>query len=405
MRFPLCRSVGLGGLLFAALAIAACAPKPVVVEPPLERLPVADYPDFHDQAAYERLGQSIAMSLVYLRKLPPGRTVPFGEDAYTVAHLIRSLETFSALIDQDPGPRQLNRMIREKFRVYRAAGRMESKKVLFTGYYTPVLQGSLAPSADFPVPVHSRPKDLVEIDLSLFAPDLEGRRIVGRYAGQTVTPYPDRAGIGREPGFERIAPPVAWARDEIDLFMMMVQGSGTVALENGDLIHLQFAGSNGRPYRSIGRLLIDQGKIHPDEMSMQAIRAYLRQNPGEVRAVLDHNPRYIFFQRISQGPLGALGVPLTPMRSLAVDRQLFPPAALAFVSLPVPKIDAQGAIQHWVPYDGFALAQDAGSAITGPGRADLFWGTGLQAEVAAGHLRHAGALYFLVLAPTANLPE
>jgi membrane-bound lytic murein transglycosylase A len=93
------------------------------------------------------------------------------------------------------------------------------------------------------------------------------------------------------------------------------------------------------------------------------------------------------------------------MRSLAVDRQLFPPAALAFVSLPIPQIDAQGTIQQWVPYDGFALAQDAGSAITGPGRADLFWGTGLQAEVAAGHLRHAGALYFLVLDPTANPPE
>jgi membrane-bound lytic murein transglycosylase A len=297
----------LAGLLFGAGVLAACAPKPVIAPPPLERLAPADYPDFHDALAFDHLDRGIAMSLAYLRKLPPDRLVPFGEDTYAVAHLIRSLETFSALIARDPGPRLLNRMIREQFRVYRAAGRMESKKVLFTGYYTPVLQGSVAPSADFAVPVHSRPKDLVEIDLSLFAPDLEGRRIVGRYAGQTVTPYPDRAGIGREPGFDRIAPPVAWVHDEIDLFMMMVQGSGTVALENGDLIQLQFAGSNGRPYRSIGRLLIDQGKIHPDEMSMQAIRAYLRQNPGEVRTVLDHNPRYIFFRRIPQGPLGALG--------------------------------------------------------------------------------------------------
>ncbi|MBR9980364.1 MAG: MltA domain-containing protein, partial [Desulfatitalea sp.] len=248
----------------------------------------------------------------------------------------------------------------------------------------------------------SRPSDLLDIDLTPFDPDLTGRRIVGRLEGRTVVPYPDRAAIGRDSRFARIAPPVAWVADEIDLFMMMVQGSGKIDLGNGDRLHLQFDGSNGRPYRSIGRLLIDQGHIDPDKMSMQAIRRHLRQNPEQVRAVLDYNPRFIFFRTIANGPLGALGVPLTPMRSVAVDRRLFPLAALAFVELPIPKVDGQGNIDEWFEHRGFALAQDTGSAITGPGRADLFWGGGVVAEVAAGHLRHPGMLYFLVLTPESD---
>lgn len=402
---PACRWHLLCWLLCALWVIAGCAPKPAIIEPALIRLPVAEYPEFRDQLAYAQLSQSIAMSLAYLRKRPPEHPIPFGEDTYTAAHLIRSLETFAAMIVDNPSPRRLNELLATHFRVYRAAGGETSKNVLFTGYYEPIMQGRTTASAQFRIPVHSRPKDLIDIDLSLFAPDLQGRRIVGRSSGQTVLPYPDRAGINQDPNFDRIAPPLAWVRDEVDLFMMMVQGSGKLEMENGEMLSVHFDGSNGRPYRSIGRLLIDQGKIDPDNMSMQAIRDYLHRNPEQIRAVLDYNPRYIFFRRVPQGPIGALGVTLTPLRSLAVDRHLFPMAALAFVTLPVPQIDPQGQIQQWEPYHGFAMAQDTGSAIKGPGRADLFWGTGASAEMAAGHLRHTGALYFLVLDPTASPPD
>ncbi len=395
------RSSLVGCLLLAVWIIAGCAPKPAIIEPALMRLAIAEYPEFRDQLGYDQLSRSITMSLVHLRKLPPERLIPFGEDTYTAAHCIRSLETFAAMIADNPSPRQLNQLLAAHFRVYRAAGGETSKSVLFTGYYEPIMLGRANASAQFSIPVHSRPKDLIDIDLSPFAPDLQGRRIVGRSSGQTVVPYPDRAIIMQDPDFNRIAPPLAWVQDEVDLFMMMVQGSGKLAMENGEMLSLHFDGSNGRPYRSIGRLLIDQGKIDPDEMSMQAIRDYLQRNPGQIRAVLDYNPRYIFFRRVPQGPIGTLGVTLTPLRSLAVDRQLFPMAALAFVTLPVPHIDSQGQIRQWEPYHGFVLAQDTGSAITGPGRADLFWGTGGTAEMAAGHLRHAGALYFLILDPTA----
>ena len=171
-------------------------------------------------------------------------------------------------------------------------------------------------------------------------------------------------------------------------------------LANGEQRHILYNGSNGRPYRSIGRLLIDKGHIPPEKMSMQAIRAYLRQHPEMSRNIMDHNPRYIFFKTAQDGPLGSLGQPLTPMRSLAVDRSIMPSAALAFITTPVPKVNTHGIIERWESYNGFALAQDAGSAIKGPGRIDLFMGHGLKAEVGAGHLKHSGELYFLILKPT-----
>ena len=380
------------------LVFASCAPpKPATIEThSLIRLDPADYPLFIDDLSYDRLSDGIDMSLIYLRKLPSERQVAFGPDSYTVAHLILSLETFAAIIKEKPAPEQLRRTLAKQFVVYQAAGN-DSGNVLFPGYYEPLLEGRQKPSAAFPVPIHSRPADLVEIDLTPFAADLKGRRIVGRYNQRTVVPYPDREQIRRQSDFNAVAPPIAWLRDEIDLFNLMVQGSGKVSLENGEVMQIGFDTSNGHPYRSIGRKLIDDGKISADRMSMQAIRDYLIRNPGEAMQIMNHNPRYIFFRRLPSGPLGALGVPLTSRRSIAVDRGLFPSAAPAFISVPLPQVDTQGVIRQWAPYSGFVLAQDAGSAITGAGRVDLFWGNGIQAEVAAGHLKHSGRLYFLVL--------
>lgn len=400
-RLPRCNvnPVRLFGLLMLAAVCAACAPKPILREPAVARIPEGEYPRFVDDADYHQLERSIDMSLTYLRKRPPQREVFFGNDRYSVAHLIRSLEAFSDVIAQRPGAGRLNRLIRERFLVYRGAGRDTTGQVLFTGYYEPLLHGGRTRSDRFPVPVHSRPKDLVEIDLSPFARDLKGRRIVGRYTGRTVVPYPDRRRIRNDTAFDRKARPIAWLRDEVDLFNLMVQGSGKIRFDDGEVMDVHFDGSNGRAYRSIGRLLIDQGRIGKDEMSMQAIRDYLKAHPEEAHSVMDHNPRYIFFRRIEKGPLGALGVSLTPLRSLAVDRKVFPMAALAFIELPVPRLDEEGLVEGWQPHHGFVLTQDTGSAITGPGRADLFWGHGPAAESAAGRLKHGGRIYLLVLKP------
>ena len=389
-----CILLGIGGML-------SCAPIPTaIVEPPaLERLSPPNYPHFEDMGRYEMLGESISQSLSYLRKLPAQRTITFGPDHYTVAHLIRSLEDFRRLIQSMPSNRELNRVIRNRYRVYLAAGGNQANEVLFTGYYEPVLEGSRKASAQYPVPIHGRPADLVEIDLSLFAPDLAGRRIQGRYTNGSVLPYPTRGEIRGKDDFNTLAPPVAWLKDEVDLLTLQIQGSGRVQFKNGDVQRIQFDSSNGRPYRSIGRRLIDQGLIAAQDMSMPAIRSYLQQHPDQLADILDHNPRYIFFKKADGDPRGALGVPLTPMRSLAVDQGLFPSAALAFFSTRFPHVNDQGVIEHWESFSSFALAQDAGSAIKGPGRVDLFTGAGRKPETAAGHLKHPGRLHFLVLKP------
>ncbi len=394
-------------VLLAACWISACAPvsgpvpKPVPPLPgtPLELLPVSEYPDFADDGGYSGLTRSIAMSLAYLGKLAQDRRILFGADSYSVGHLVRSLNYFGKIIESRPCARELNQQIRRYFLVYRSIGRQVEKDVLFTGYYEPLLRGSTTPGPRFPVPVHSRPADLLEIDLGAFAPDLKGRTIVGRYTGRSVIPYSTRGDIRGRTDFDRLAPPVVWLADEIDLFILQIQGSGRVALENGEQFNIRYDGSNGRPYQSIGRLLIDQGRIPAARMSMQAIRDYLRDNPGQAQSILDHNPRYVFFKKAGQGPLGALGQVITPLRSLAVDRSILPSAALAYISLPLPQVGPSGNIDKWMPYRGFALAQDAGSAIKGPGRIDLFMGHGRKAETAAGHLKHSGDLYFLVLNP------
>ena len=134
-------------------------------------------------------------------------------------------------------------------------------------------------------------------------------------------------------------------------------------------------------------------------MSMQAIRAYLNMHPEQMDYVFNYNPSYVFFKIEPDGPLGNINVRLTPGRSIALDRKLFPPAALAYINTQKPLIDSTGNITGWSDFSRFALNQDTGGAITGPGRADLFWGNGNYAEIAAGHLKYTGNLYFLILKP------
>jgi membrane-bound lytic murein transglycosylase A len=220
---------------------------------------------------------------------------------------------------------------------------------------------------------------------------------VGRYTDQTVVPYFDRREIEEENALVGRAEALAWVKDPVDVFFLQIQGSGKIYLDTGDVINVHYHGSNGRPYRSIGTLLIEEQKIPREEMSMQRIRSYLRNHPEEMASIFNYNPSYVFFKIESEGPLGSLNVLLTPGRSIALDRRLFPHAALAFIRTQKPVLNSAGQIDRWVSCRRFVLNQDTGGAIQGPGRADLFWGNGPYAEMAAGHLAHVGELYFLIL--------
>lgn len=387
----------------AALALAAlagCPPRPAPRVPSdLIRLAPEAVPRLVDDLGYDGLEASIAQSLAYLARLPADRTFRFGTDTYDRDHLARSLAHFRRLVADRPAPEALRRRITAAYRVYRSTGGDGDGRVLFTGYYEPVLRGCRRPGAGCRYPVYGRPADLVTIDLRPFDEDCAGRRIQGRWTGRTVVPYPDREAIETDHALAGRAPVLAWVEDPVALFFLHIQGSGRIALAEGGTLRLHYHATNGRPYRSIGRLLIDRGAIPADQMSMQAIRAYLHAHPRERDAVLAHNPSYVFFETVDAGPLGSLGVALTPGRSVATDPRHFPRGALAFVQSRKPLAAGQKEIAEWVPFSRFVLNQDTGGAIRGPGRADLFWGDGPYAELAAGHMQHPGHLYFLVRKP------
>jgi membrane-bound lytic murein transglycosylase A len=361
----------------------------------MNQISAASYPRFSDDWEYDGLAHAITKSLSYLRKIPQDRIFVFGPDRYDTLHMIKSLEYFQEYLLTNPSTRELRDFIKDNYRVYRSVGR----DVLYTGYYEPHLRGSFQQSTEYPYPIYARPHDLISIDLSRFAEKYKGEKIVGRIAGETVVPYFDRAEIETNSALGDKAAVLAWVKDPIDIFFLQIQGSGKVYLDNGTVINVHYHTTNGRPYRSIGKLLIDENKITVEEMSMQKIRSYLNEHPEEMERVFNHNPSYVFFKIESDGPLGNINVRLTPGRSIAVDRKIFPPAALTYINTKKPLIDSAGNITGWNDFSRFALNQDTGGAITGPGRADLFWGNGNYAEIAAGHLKYPGKLHFLILKP------
>jgi membrane-bound lytic murein transglycosylase A len=145
--------------------------------------------------------------------------------------------------------------------------------------------------------------------------------------------------------------------------------------------------------------MIEKGFIAREEMSMQGIRKYLTEHPEVLDEVLNSNPSYVFFRQVENGPLGSLGVLLTPGRSIALDSKIFPKGALGFISCQKPAVSNQGDIIGWTKFSRFVLNQDSGGAIKGAGRADIFWGSGPYAELTAGHLQHEGELYILIKKP------
>jgi len=389
-------------LMAAIAALIAGCPAPIKKAPQelaLVRKSGFSYPNFTDDLEFEGLEYSILKSMAYLQKVPADRIYQFGPDQYDAAHLLQSLEQFMDFIRTNPSNRDLQKFIRSNYLVYQSAGRDQEGEVLFTGYYEPHLNGRLQPDDEFRFPIYALPEDLIKIDLSAFDEKYAGESIVGRYTGETVVPYYDRREIDEQNALADKAQPLAWIKDPVDVFFLQIQGSGKIFLDTGEVINVHYNGSNGRPYRSIGKLLIDEQKIPQEEMSMQKIRSYLHEHPEEMAPVLNHNPSYVFFKLEPEGPLGYLSVLLTPGRSVALDRRIFPPAALAFIQTKKPVVDSAGQIDSWADCSRFVLNQDTGGAIRGPGRADLFWGSGPYAEIAAGHSAHRGKLFFLILKP------
>lgn len=292
-----------------------------------------------------------------------------------------------------PAPDVARLFFEANFRPFRVIpdGRAQG---FFTGYYEPEIEGSLARTDAFPVPVYARPKDLV-MENPTANSGTAGRMVDGQLA-----PYFDRAAI-EDGALEGRGLEIAYLRDPVDLFFMQIQGSGRVRLPDGRVLRLNYDGYNGYPYVPVGRLLIQRGLVPREEMSMDRIRTYMEADPDAGRALRRENPSYVFFKALDlppdAGAMGAQGVPLTGGRSLAVDRHLHTYGVPIFVEAELP-LSAPGAAD---PFRHLMIAQDTGSAIRGPARADLFFGAGREAAAIAGRIRHPGGFTLLVprLAP------
>ena len=281
------------------------------------------------------------------------------------------------------------------FRPERVAPDGARARGFVTGYYQPVVAGSLTATPDFTEPLLARPADLVSFAPGEGPPGFDPARAGARRRPDgTLEPYPARAEIEAGGGDA-----VVWLADAVEVFMIQVQGSGLVELADGRRLRLVYDGRNGQPYTSIGRGLIEAGEIGEDEMSLARLKGWLRAagvKAGERgRAWMQRNASYIFFRLALDeppggGPIGGAGLPLTPLRSIAVDRNLWSYGLPFWISARLPWREARPE-----PFGRLMIAQDTGSAILGAARADLFFGAGDEAGLRAGSIRHDADFWVL----------
>ena len=307
--------------------------------------------------------------------------------------MARRDENWKRLCDQasavDPRNEEaIRQFLGQWFQPHLVVGQGGDPEGLITGYYQPLLNGSRQRSEKYRYPLYRRPDSLLKIDLDELFPELKGKRVRGRLEGQKVIPYYDRAQIDSDAqplkGNELL-----WLDDPWASFFLQIQGSGKVRLDDGTTVGVNYADQNGHPYVSIGRKLAEWGELPIEQVSMFAIRRWLSANPNKAQKLLNENPSYVFFtlrEDADENPRGSLNVPLTDLRSIAVDRRVIPLGSLVWLDSELP---------DGSPLRRLMFAQDTGGAIKGHVRADVFFGTGDGAEKLAGSMKHRGRLYLL----------
>ncbi|MCE5333246.1 MAG: MltA domain-containing protein [Desulfobacteraceae bacterium] len=388
-------------VLICLLLLSGCPEKPTgkPTEPPkapdlpiFERVPSADI-DLREDSDAGPLRFAIQKSLAWYAKVPDDRSLAFGNRTITAGVLRKSLAHFLALLDAGRIDRK---SLDQEFDVFRVVP-PDGGRILVTGYFEPVLDGSLKAGGPYQTPIYGLPADLLQIDLERFdAVKFKGEKLIGRVENKKVVPYFTRSEIDGKKALERSGLQLAWLKDPVDCFFLHVQGSGVVRLPDGKLMRVGYAGANGRPYRSIGKTLIESGAVSREEMSLQAIRAYLQAHPESRDRIMWGNESYVFFRWVSEGPLGSLDAVLTSGRSIATDPKFHPKGALAFLISEKPEYGASGQVGKWERFGRWVLNQDTGGAIKGPGRIDLFCGTGAAAERVAGPMKQSGQLHYFI---------
>ncbi|MFI4911687.1 MAG: MltA domain-containing protein [Sedimentisphaeraceae bacterium JB056] len=329
------------------------------------------------------LEEAINNSLNYMGK--PSSHNFFPINGISHQRVVDSLRAFRDLINQGYGPSQLNDQIAQKFDVYMSVGCDKQGTVLFTGYYTPIFNGSQTRSERFKYPLYGMPDGLVKNE--------SGETIGIEGAGGQLMKCPPRSQIessGILNGKE-----IIWLEDPFEVYIAHVQGSAKIRIEDGSLVTVGYAATNGYEYKSITKDLSANAGIPLDKMSLSAMIDYFSRNKDQVPRYVNTNPRFVFF-RITQGnPTGSINEPVMRLRTIATDKTIFPRAALTFIDTKLPRNIGNEVVIY--PYKGFFLDQDTGGAIRAPGRCDIYMGQGDEAGLVAGKTYEEGKLYYLVL--------
>lgn len=345
-----------------------------------------------DDLALEGLRAAAEASKRYYASLGERAYFSLDRDTYSSEQLSRSMDYFLRILD-DTSARRLDQRIARECRSYRP----RHGEGHFTAYFEPVLRAKLQPDERYRYPVYAKPDDLTLVELGRFLPG-DARTINGVVRQGELFPYLTREeidgrGLLRGRGLE-----LAWVDDAVELFFLHIQGSGRLDLVDGGEMRVNFAGSNGLPYTSIAREMIDNRIVGSGSNS--AIRDFLTRNPEQRDEILFRNRRYIFFRTVAldsrDGPVGSLGQPLIAGRSLATDQRYVPPGALMYIKTRRPVLDSAGNLAGWEKIGRFAFSHDTGAAIKGPGRGDIFWGAGERAGSTAGYLNERGDMIILV---------
>lgn len=355
----------------------------------------------HSLAAW---GDALEKSGEYYSRLSPEATIAFDSYKVSAVDMARSMLKLAAIVKL--GERQkLQTFLQKNYRLLGSVGDDQRGNVLVTAYYEPLLKGSLKPTKRYKYPIYRRPPDLLDIRLTPWIPTMDKRRIIARVDGDTLRPYFNREEIDLEKRLANKNLELAWVDDQLDLFFLQIQGSGRVQLTDGSMLRVGYHGANGHAYNSIGKILIEEGAISREDMSLPALRKWLKNNPTQQERILNANPSYVFFRKIDGGPYGNIDVALTPDRSIATDYHIFPKGAPGVLSTTTPRFaDSKGdTVVDWQHSLRFVVNQDTGGAIRGAGRVDLFMGFGDGAERSAGIMKQSGSrLYFLapIIPPT-----
>ncbi len=364
--------------------------------PPLNVTETTVPQSFLDDLDPESLRESIRRQLYILEGKAPLEQVRLGDLMVTQARLYDTLVEFENLLDAELSPEEFSQEIRERFYVV-PVGTGQQHRVLFTGYYTPVIPASRTWSNEYHYPLYRKPSGGESMEAS-YERAMHSHRDYGFHLVASTRPVElTREAIdGREVLADKNLE-VAWLKDQMEGYFLHIQGSGFLQFEDGQLEAVQYMGSNERPYKSVGRMMIRDGIITTGQGSMQGIKRYFHEHPEDIPKYLFKNERYIFFGMGGNGPRGSTGAELLGGRAIATDKNLYPGGGLVFITADKPILNASNKIVDWQPFSRFVLDQDTGSAIKGRGRADLYFGIGEKAGAQAGRFMKRGKMFYLVV--------